>query len=313
MHIVAKQSENSIASVQAARFADGLKHQRGNKPISSATGVLRELWRSRDLVYQFVLRDLTIRYVQAVMGFAWALLMPVLIVGAGVIFRLVVSTLSGKPMEGSSVASLAVKALPWAFFSGAISLSTQSILAHANLIGKIYFPRESLPIASVLAQSVDLLIGLAIVLLVIPFLGVNLGLTALWGLPVMFALMLFTVGCALIFSCANLFFRDVKYLVQVVLNFGVFATPVFFEPQLLGPVGSKIMMRLPLSPFIEAIDLAVVHNTNLLHPVLLMTPKGMVEVWAPWMLVYMAALSIGCFWAGLRVFRSASAKFAEMA
>ncbi len=289
------------------------KHQLRHTPISSATGVLRELWRSRDLVYQFVLRDLTIRYVQAVMGFAWALLMPVLIVGAGVIFRLVVSTLSGQAIEGASVASLAVKALPWAFFSGAISLATQSILSHANLIGKIYFPREALPIASVLAQSVDLLIGLVVMLLVIPFLGVHLGLMALWGLPVLIALLFFTFGCALILSCSNLFYRDVKYLVQVVLNFGVFATPVFFEPQMLGPTGAKIMMRLPLSPFIEAIDLAVVHNQSLLRPVLATTSKGIAEVWSPWMLVYMMALSIVCFWGGLRMFRSASSKFAEMA
>ncbi len=284
-----------------------------HEPTNSAVGVVRELWHSRDLVLQFALRDLTIRYVQAMMGFAWALLMPLLIVGAGVIFRVVVSTLSGQALEGSGVASLAVKALPWAFFSGAISLSTQSIIAHANLIGKVYFAREALPIASVMAQAVDLLLGIVIVLILLPFFGVHMGLNALWALPVLVALIVFTIGCALILSCANLFFRDVKYLVQVVLNFGVFATPVFFEPQMLGVKGAKLMMALPMSPFIEAFDLAVVRNESLLGVVMASTPKGDVQVWAPSMLLYMGALALGVLWAGLRIFRGASAKFAEMA
>ena len=299
--------------VNAATRTDPSRPDTPHEPTSSAIGVLRELWHSRDLLLQFALRDLTIRYVQAMMGFAWALLMPLLIVGAGVIFRIVVSSLSGQGLGGSGIASLAVKALPWAFFSGAISLSTQSIIAHANLIGKIYFAREALPIASVMAQAVDLLLGIVIVLILLPFFGVHMGLNALWAFPLLAALMLFTIGCALILSCANLFYRDVKYLVQVVLNFGIFATPVFFEPQMLGEKGAKIMMALPMSPFIEAFDLAVVRNENLLQVVMASTPKGDVQVWAPWMMAYMAALSIGVLWVGLRIFRGASSKFAEMA
>ena len=105
---------------------------------------------------QFIQRDLTVRYAQAIMGFAWALLMPILIVGAGLVFRVVLVTLSGTKLDGVSVASLAVKALPWAFFSGGLSIATQSVIANSNLIGKIYFPREALPIATVIAQCTDL-------------------------------------------------------------------------------------------------------------------------------------------------------------
>src|SRR6185295_11085423 len=72
------------------------------RPRDSIPRIIRELWDSRDLVAQFVLRDLTVRYAQAVMGFAWALLMPMLIVGAGMMFRVVVSTLSNTPLESSS-------------------------------------------------------------------------------------------------------------------------------------------------------------------------------------------------------------------
>ncbi len=276
--------------------------------------ILAELWDSRDLIAQFVRRDITIRYVQAVMGFAWALLMPFLIVCSGLVFRLVVATLANSPIEGSSIGSLAAKAVPWAFFSGGLSVATQSVIAHANLIGKVYFPRESLPISAVLGQCTDLAVGLVILAVMLPLIGVAIHWTALWGFVALALLVFFTMGCALLLSCMNLFYRDIKYIVQVILNFGVFATPVFFEPQMLGAKGSAVMLALPLSPFIQAMDLAVVRGHNLLEPLTATTAgKGPILVWAPWMLGYATAASILVMCAGLVVFRRASYRFAEMA
>ena len=275
--------------------------------------IVAELWNARDLVAQFVMRDISIRYAQAVMGFAWALLMPMLIVGSGMIFRVVVSTLSGTPVESSSVASLAIKALPWAFFSGAISLATQSIISHANLIGKIYFPREALPIASVIAQLPDLAIGLVLLLLMLPILGVGFSWYALSALFLIVLLVLFTIGTALILSCANLFYRDIKYIVQVLLSFGVFATPVFFEPQMLGPRYAAILMAMPLSPFIEGIELAFIRHHNLLKPLTIPSRQGPVNVWEPWMLLYAVGCTTLLLVGGLLLFRKASSRFAEMA
>jgi len=279
----------------------------------SVARIIGELWESRDLVVQFMLRDITIRYAQAVMGFAWALVMPLLIVGAGLVFRVVLSTLSNSPIEGASVASLAAKAVPWAFFSGALTQATQSLLSQANLIGKVYFPRESIPVASVFAQAPDLVVSLVVVLIVLPITGVPLHAATLWGGLVLVLLVVFTIGCALILSCANLFFRDVKYILQVALNFGVFATPVFFEPQMLGRKGAAIMLALPLSPFVQAMDVAVVRGHGLLDRLVLQTPKGPVTVWEPWMLGYASLLSLGLLYVGLRIFRRASGRFAEIA
>lgn len=279
----------------------------------SIAKIFRELWDARDLVVQFILRDITIRYTQAVMGFAWALLMPVLIVGAGMIFRIVISNMSGTTSETSGIASLLIKALPWSFFSVALSTATQSILAYANLIGKVKFPRESLPLASVVAQGTDLLVGLAFVTIALPFLGVSITWDVLWAPVVLGMLIAFTVGFALILSCLNLFYRDVKYIVQVLLNFGVFVTPVFFEPQMLGEKYGGILLRLPLSPFIQGLDVAVVRGHNLLEPLALQGSKGMVNVWSPWMLAYAFVLSTVTLYIGLRVFRRGSAHFAEMA
>jgi len=279
----------------------------------SAAQIIAEVWDARDLVAQFVRRDLTIRYTQAVMGVAWAILMPMLIVGAGVMFRLVVATLSNTHVEGTSIASIAAKALPWAFFAGALSTATQSIIGNANLIGNVYFPREALPLSTVLAQCPDLVIGLLLVTIILPFVGVSLSWSFLWVVPILVLLVAFTTGASLLLSCANLFFRDVKYIVQVLLNFGVFATPVFFEPQMLGRKGGAIMLALPLSPLIEGLDIAMIRGKSLLSTVAVSTAKGVLVVWSPWMLLYATVLSLSVLLVGLRIFRGASSRFAEMA
>jgi len=283
------------------------------RPRNSVFAIVHELWDSRELLWQFVQRDLTVRYAQAVMGFAWALLMPILIVGAGLVFRVVLTTLSGSKLDGADVASLAVKSLPWAFFSGGLSIATQSVITNSNLIGKIYFPREALPIATVIAQCTDFAIGLALLLVIVPFLGMHLTLNSLWALVLIVLLVMFTAGCALLLSCANLFYRDVKYIVQVILSFGVFATPVFFEPQMLGPQGARIMLGLPLSPFIQGLDMAMVRGHSLLSTVTLASRKGDVVVWSGWMLAYTVLSSLFVLGAGLLVFRRQSGRFAEMA
>jgi ABC-type polysaccharide/polyol phosphate export permease len=282
------------------------------RPRYSIAQIAVELWEARDLVMQFVRRDLTVRYVQAFMGFAWAILMPLLIVCAGLIFRLVVATMANSPLEPASIVSLAAKAIPWAFFSVGLLTATQSVIGNANLIGKVYFPRESLPIASVLAQCTDLTVGVVVLGVLIPILGVSLQWSALWGVVMLFLLIVFTTGCALLSSCANLFYRDVKYILQVVLNFGVFATPVFFEPQMLGRKGAALMLALPLSPFIQGMDVAMIRGHGLLSPLIVTTAKGPIEVWAPWMLLYAAALATAALSAGLVVFRRASGQFAEV-
>ncbi len=275
--------------------------------------IIREVWGARELVMQFVQRDIKIRYAQALFGFLWALLMPVLIVCSGLVFRLVISSLSGQPLENSSIASLAVKSLPWAFFSSAISIATQSIISYSGLIGKVYFPREALPLSAVIAQLFDFVIGAAAIFVLLVVVGVTPHMTAFWSLPLLTLFLMFTTGMALLLSCANLFFRDVKYIVQVMLNFGVFATPIFFEPYMLGERGSRVMMALPLSPFIEGLNVSIVQGHSLLETVYHETAKGAVLGWSPWYLLYAATSATLTLLVGAWTFRHFSGKFAEMA
>ena len=98
-----------------------------------------------------------------------------------------------------------------------------------------------------------------------------------------------TAGLALLVSCANLFFRDVKYVVQVLLTFGIFFTPVFFEPEMFGALGARVMMLNPLAPIMEGLRLSVVLDHNLLDALVVQGRHGAVLAWIAWYLAYSAA------------------------
>lgn len=272
--------------------------------------ILGGLRQCRDLITQLALRDIRIRYKQAVFGFAWALLIPMSVVLAGLLIRGAVAYASGHHVDSSQMGSMAVKAVPWAFFVGCLSMGTASLIANMSLLTKIYFPREVLPLASVIAQSFDSLIGGVLLTLVLPFLGVTPSLQLLW-VPVLLALLwILGLAAALFLSCANLFFRDVKYLVQVFLTFGIFVTPVVLDAPMFGPVGSRVIMLNPVAPLLEGLRLSIIEHHNLLQPML--APAGFL-FWRPWYLLYGASWALGGLLIGAIVFHRAERRFAEVA
>jgi ABC-type polysaccharide/polyol phosphate export permease len=271
-----------------------------------------DIWDYRELLHHLALRDIKLRYKQAVMGFGWALFMPVFIVAAGMIIRFAMAHLSGGALIRTEVAGLVVKALPWAFFIGAIGMATSSLTTNANLVGKVYFPREVLPLAVVLAQGLDLLVGGAVVLILLPFLGVSLSLQQLWLLPLAALLVMFTAGVSLFLACANLFFRDVKYIVQVLLTFGIFMTPVIYEPAMLGARGARLIMFNPMSPILEGFRLSLIEGHNLLQPLVVTGPTGAAIVaWDPWVLAYGVGASVLALVASALLFHRSEFAFAE--
>jgi lipopolysaccharide transport system permease protein len=270
-----------------------------------------ELWTYRGLAYELTRRDIRVRYKQTVMGFGWAVLMPMLIVLSGALVRFAMSYVSGHHLAVEELAGIAVKAIPWSFFVGSMGFATASLVGNANLMTKIYFPREMLPLAATLAQSFDSTIGTIALLVVCPILGVHFGLGLLWAPLLAACIFLYTAGSALLAGCANLFLRDVKYLVQVLLTFGIFFTPVFFEPYMFGRLGARIMMLNPLAPLLEGLRLSVVYNHQLLEPLVVATAHGPVVAWSPWYLAYSATCAVLIFFVGLLVFHRAENKFAE--
>ena len=271
--------------------------------------IVGEVWAYRELLYQFTLRDIRIRYKQAVMGFAWAMFLPFLIVLSGMLVRFAMARLSGGELEREVIAVIAVKALPWAFFVGAVGGSNMSLIGNANLVTKIYFPREVLPLSAVLAQTFDTMVGAIALLFVLPFLGVQLSFALLWVPLLAAVLFLLTFGLALFLSSANLFFRDVKYLVSVILTFGIFFTPVFFEPGMFGEVGARLMMLNPVAPILEAMRLSMVDGNSLLAPIY---TDGFL-VWSPWYLLYSASWAIVGFVGASLMFHRLEFLFAEYA
>jgi ABC-type polysaccharide/polyol phosphate export permease len=270
-----------------------------------------ELWRYRGLAYELMRRDIRVRYKQTVLGFAWALFMPMLIVLAGATVRYAMAYIGGEQLEIEDLAGIAIKAVPWSFFVGSMGFATTSLVGQANLVTKIYFPREVLPLASTLAQAFDACVGVVSLLIAFPLLGVGYGYAALWAPALAVFVFLLTAGLALLVSCANLFFRDVKYLVQVLLTFGIFFTPVFFEPEMFGPVGARVLMLNPLAPLMEALRLSVVLDHNLLDTLVVQGRHGAVLAWSPWYLVYGAGCAVVTSVAGLLLFHRAESRFAE--
>ena len=202
-------------------------------------------------------RDIRIRYKQAAMGFLWALFMPLIAVAAGILIKKAMAVISGQYVDVKGIISISVKVLPWTFFVSALRFSVQSLVGNSPLITKIYFPRAVLPLASVLACFFDFSIAVIVLSVLLAIFKFGVSIHILW-LPVLIILLfLFTSGLALFLSAANLFFRDIKYVVEIILTFGIFFTPVFYDA---GQFGNwKILLLLnPVGSILEAINHVVV-------------------------------------------------------
>lgn len=274
-----------------------------------------EIVQARYLLWQFTLRDLRVRYKQTVMGYAWAVLMPFIVIGAGLVVKYLLAQAGGKALDATVFAGMSVKVIAWSFFVGAMNFSVNSLFGNRHLIGKIYFPREVLPLSSILTQMIDTLIGATLVFAILLCInGIAFTVNLLWLVPVLGMLVLLVAGMGLLLSCANLFFRDVKYIVQVGLTFGIFFAPVFVEVEQFGPIGSILVMLNPVAPLLEGIRLAAVEG-HCLGSVLYVTNTHGQEIlaWHPIYLLYAALWSIGGTLVSWWIFHKAEFKYAEYA
>ncbi len=303
----ATEDNNRASNQHFASTATGLRPEPGDPKFPSTSllhtfsEMVTELLEARELLWQLTVRDLRVRYKQAIMGLGWALLMPLLIVGAGILIKYAASQMAGRDIALASLGGITVKGLAWAFFVGSINFATPSLVASRGLVTKIYFPREVLPLAAVQTQLFDSCIGGVTAVLVLLLMGsIAWSFSLLWIVPLLILLVLLTAGLALFLSCANLFFRDVKYLVQIMVTFGIFFTPVLFEPVNFGPTGAMLMMANPLSPILEGLRLSIVEGHNLFFPLTKTVHDVAILEWSPLFLVYSAAWALlgllGAWW-----------------
>lgn len=191
----------------------------------------RELWEHRELLFFFAWRDIKVRYRQTVMGALWAIIQPFFTM---VIFSLFFGRLANIPSDGVPYPVFSFTALvPWTFFANALAQASNSLVTNANMIKKIYFPRLALPIATVLAGVVDLVLAFIVLLGIMFYYGIVPTINIVW-LPLFTLLALVTsIGVSLWLAAMNVQFRDVRYTIPFLTQAWLFATPIAYPSSLL--------------------------------------------------------------------------------
>ncbi len=210
---------------------------------------LAELWQRRELLFQLVRRDVSVRYKQTALGLAWAVLQPVAAMAA---FSLVFGRLIGVPSDGVPYPLFALAGLlPWTYFATAVAHGSTSLVANTSLISKVYFPRLIIPLASALAPAVDLAVGLLalLVVLIVARLGPGwqISLLPLFALMAIAAALAVTVWAAAL----DVQYRDVRYVVPFVVQVLMFVTPVVYPASL---VDSSLHPLLGLNPMAGVVE-----------------------------------------------------------
>src|SRR5579859_2903373 len=222
---------------------------------------LRDLYRHRELLYMIAQRDIKVRYKQSAMGFLWAVLMPILIIMSGLVVRYGYAFASHSTLQSADISSVAIKSLPWAFLVSSIRFGCASLTNNYSLVTKIYFPREIFPLAAVLSSLFDFAIASIALLLFLTILKVGVTWSLLWTPLLLVMLMMLSCGIGLLVSAASLFFRDVKFIVEVMLTFGIFFTPVFYETGMFGNKKTWLMIN-PASAILDGFSACIVHHRS---------------------------------------------------
>ncbi len=190
--------------------------------------MLRELWAGRDLIVVLAERELRARYKQTKVGFAWALLTPfLLMVVFTVFFKRVADIQTPENIPYPLFTYIAL--LPWTFFSGSLARGAVSITQNLTLLNKVYCPREVFPLAAIAVAAVDTAIALSILGLLFAIYQFMPQLEIVW-LPVLMLVQLtFTIGITLFLSACVVYLRDIRQILPMILQFGLFATPIGYS------------------------------------------------------------------------------------
>ena len=255
---------------------------------------LRGVWEYRELVWFLIWRDIKVRYKQASLGIAWAVIQPVMTM---LVFTLIFGRLAQLPSDGLPYPVFTFTALlPWQLFSGALTGSANSVVNSASLVSKVYFPRLVIPIASVMATLVDFSISFGVLLGLMAWYGISLRL-AVVVLPLLVMLALtIALAVGLWASALNVRYRDVRHVMPFVVQFWLLASPVAYSTSLITtPMWRAVYSLNPMVGVIEGFRWAVLGSTP---PSVLVVPSVLVT----------AVLFAG----GLFFFRRTEASFADV-
>ena len=222
-------------------------------PFGALASVVREIVREqfeyRELLFQMTMRDLLIRYKQTVMGFGWAIFMPLVnTVVFSVIFTRVAPIDAGMPYPLFAYCGLLV----WNFSAASFRLAVNSLTSNVNLVTKVYFPREIFPLSAVLVSLVDLAVGSLVLVGMMIYYRVAPSWTILMLPAVILVHVTLTVALALVLAMANLLYRDVKYLFEIVLTVWMFGTSVLYPVNAVSGRLGTVMRLNPMTAIIDA-------------------------------------------------------------
>jgi lipopolysaccharide transport system permease protein len=255
-----------------------------------------DLWRYRELFRVLAWRDLSVRYKQTAIGVLWALIRPVLTV---LVFTIIFGRIAKLPTEGNAPYALMVFAgiLPWTFFSTSLSEASNSLINNERLITKVYFPRLIIPIATIGVAFVDFLIGFCILLALMGWYQ----FLPDWRIVILpafvFSALVASVGPALLITSLNVKYRDFRYIIPFIVQFGLYVSPVGFSSSV---VPEQWRLLYSLNPMVGVID---GFRWCLL--------RGQSHLYTPGILVGLAVTCI-FLWLGLRQFRKTEKSFADI-
>ena len=237
---------------------------------------LNELWEYRELLYFLIWRDVKVRYKQTALGATWAIIQPFFTM---VVFSLFFGRLAKIPSDGIPYPIFSFAALvPWTFFANGLSQSSNSLVGSANLITKVYFPRLTIPIASVLSGVVDFALAFVVLLVMMLYYGVVPTLNVLW-LPLFLLLALITsLAVGLWLSALNVEYRDVRYVVPFITQFWLFVTPIAYPSSLLHEPWRTIYGLNPMVGVVEGFRWALLGTRNAPGPIIAVSSAAVLVI-----------------------------------
>ncbi len=230
---------------------------------------LNELWEYHELLYFLTWRDVKVRYKQTVLGITWAIIQPFFTM---VVFSLFFGRLAKIPSDGIPYPIFSFAALvPWTFFSNALSQASNSLVANANTIKKVYFPRLAIPLAIVFSGVVDFVLAFIMLLGMMFYYGISPTVNVFW-LPLFLLLALVTsLGVSLWLSAMNVMFRDVRYMIPFLTQFWLFATPIAYPSSLLSEPWRTIYGINPMVGVVEGFRWALLGTNTAPGPIVIVS------------------------------------------
>jgi lipopolysaccharide transport system permease protein len=210
----------------------------------------RELWHYRDLLYFLTWREISIRYKQTLLGFAWAIIQPLMTM---VVFTVFLGRLAKVPSDGIPYPVFSyLGLLPWTYFANAISRSGTSLVGNANLLSKVYFPRILIPLSGTLSALVDYAIAFVVLAGLMLWYGIVPAASSLLLLPLVLLTAVAATGVGMWLSALNVRYRDVQHAIPFLVQLWMYATPVVYPTSVVPEKWRTLFALNPMAGIIEA-------------------------------------------------------------